>query len=347
MDNELARLPEALATAQRQRDEEQHLREEAESRVLDAQRRRDEEQRLREEAQRLREEEQRLREEAEEVAKTQTLDRYLELCHSLSLAIDVITDRSLTTQGDTTNPVGRIYPRRIIPWDDFPAGQEEIWNLLSEPSFTSQPAFPSQHQVDYVRSLISPISSEHGLCYFERDTVENAVQKLISTVYDNPQLRNRLGLRGAVTFESHTNLGAANDNLSEPFEHMSLTGGSARDIAPAPTTAVRKPRRTAKGKGPRADQFCIYRTSNGANVPATAIEYKAPHKLSRDEVVTGLVSEIQPARDVTNKQGEDFVFASRALAAAVVTQCFSYMIGKGIQYGYVSTPPSPLDLIAG
>ncbi|KAK3933899.1 hypothetical protein QBC46DRAFT_462886 [Diplogelasinospora grovesii] len=51
----------------------------------------------------------------------------------------------------------------------------------------------------------------------------------------------------------------------------------------------------------------------------------------------GLVSEIQPERDVINKDGEDFAFTSRALAAAVVTQLFSYMIGKGIQYGYVST----------
>jgi len=190
-----------------------------------------------------------------------------------------------------------------------------------------------------VRSLIGPISSEHGLRYFERDTVENAVQKLVDAVCENPLLQDRLGLRGTVTFESHTNLGTVDDHLSEPLESMSLTGGSAGDAALATTAAVRKPRRTAKGKGKgnRADQFCIYRTSDGANIPATAIEYKAPHKLSQDEAVTGLASEIQPERDVINKEGEDFAFASKALAAAVVTQLFSYMVGKGIQYGYVCT----------
>ncbi|KXH64102.1 hypothetical protein CNYM01_14385, partial [Colletotrichum nymphaeae SA-01] len=57
----------------------------------------------------------------------------------------------------------------------------------------------------------------------------------------------------------------------------------------------------------------------------------------RDEVVTGLESEIRPERDVINKDGEGFGFASRSLVAAVVTQLFSYMIGKGIQYGYVCT----------
>jgi hypothetical protein len=85
----------------------------------------------------LREEEQRRREEAERIARPQTLMPYLEACHSLSLAIDIVTDRSLTTQGDPTNPVGRVYPQRIIPWDDFPARQEEIWEQLSEPSFST------------------------------------------------------------------------------------------------------------------------------------------------------------------------------------------------------------------
>jgi len=219
MDNEIARLRQALAEAesraseqqhlreeeqrrreeeQRRREEEERRREEAESRMLHEQHLREEEQRRREEEQRRREEEQRRREEAEKVSQPQTLEPYLEACHALSLAIEVVTDRSLTTQGDTTNPVGRIYPRRIVPWDDLPARQEEIWNLLSEASFASQRAFPSQHQLDYVRSLIGPISSEHGLRYFERDTVENAVQKLVDAVCENPLLQDRLGLRGTV-----------------------------------------------------------------------------------------------------------------------------------------------------
>lgn len=75
------------------------------------------------------------REEAERVSQPQTLEHYLEACHSHSLAIDVVTDRSLTTQGDTTNPVGRICPAHIAPWPDFLASQAAIWDQLSEPSF--------------------------------------------------------------------------------------------------------------------------------------------------------------------------------------------------------------------
>ena len=81
----------------------------------------------------------------------------------------------------------------------------------------------------------------------------------------------------------------------------------------------------------------MYRASDSQKVPALAIEYKAPHKLSVDEVVTGLKSEIWPERDVINRDCRGFAFIARALATAVITQLFSYMIGKGIQYGYVCT----------
>lgn len=70
--------------------------------------------------------------------------------------------------------------------------------------------------------------------------------------------------------------------------------------------------------------------SDDRNIPAVAIEYKAPHKLRRGEIVTGLVAEIQPDRDVINQEGEGYVFAARQLTTAVVTQLFSYMIGEGI-----------------
>ncbi|KAK5651304.1 hypothetical protein OQA88_12648 [Cercophora sp. LCS_1] len=363
-DNEIARLRQALAeqqrlhkvterraldeqrrreAAERRALDEQHQREEEQRRCKDERRRRKDEQRRckderrqrkderrqhkderrRREAaecraldeQHQREEEQRRREKAEEAAKTsqpQTLASYLEACNALSLAIEVVTDRFLTTQGNTTNPTGRIYPRRIIPWDDFPARQQKIWDQLSEPSFTSRLAFPSQNQMDFARSLISPISSEQGLRHFEHTTVESAVEKMVSSLYENPLLRDRLGLRGVVKFESHTNLGNTSNSKA----------GTAGGATPKPT---------AKGKGNLADNFCIYRTSDNGGTPTMAIEYKAPHKLSREEVTTGLESEIQPDRDVINKDGEGFAFAAKALAAAVVTQLFSYMIGKRIQ----------------
>ncbi|KAL5589606.1 hypothetical protein FOVSG1_011473 [Fusarium oxysporum f. sp. vasinfectum] len=280
-----------------------------------------------EEEQRLRKEEQRRREAAEKRASASqplSLNSYLETCHTLRLSIDVVTDRSLTTQGDTTNPTGRFYPRRIVPWDAFPTKQEKVWaDLAFSPSFAAQSCFPSRHQLEYVESLLHPISSEIDLRNSERDVVENAVQKLVDATYADLTLRNHLDLNGTLTFESHTNLGIADESLSESMDQVSL--GSR----PSARTSRR---RKARGKGNRADQFCISRTSDGQRFPAVAIEYKAPHKLSRDEVITGLVGEIQPDRDVINQEGEGFEFEARRLITAVVTQLFSYMVGKGTQY---------------
>lgn len=299
--------------------------------LQEEQRLRKEEQRLRKEEHRLREEEQRLRVAAEQRASASlptTLHQYLEICHSLDLSLKVVIDRSLTTQGETTKPAGRLYPRRIIPWDSFANGQEKLWKQISLcPSFLSQAVFPSHHQLEYVRSLLSPISSEIGLRNSERDTVENAVQKLVDAAYKNTSVRKRLGLRGTVTFESHTNLGDIEDSLTEYLEQVSISSTSRN--------RSRWPRR-ARGKGGQADQFCIHHLSNDLRIPASATEYKPPHKLTLGEIVSGLVSEIQPDRDVINQEGEGFTFAARRLTTAVVTQLFSYMVGKGIQYGYIT-----------
>ncbi|KAK3938277.1 hypothetical protein QBC46DRAFT_365611 [Diplogelasinospora grovesii] len=201
---------------------------------------------------------------------------------------------------DTTKPTGRLFPRRIIRWDDF----------LTDQVFCSQPAFPSQHQLEYVKSLLKPISSEVGLRDFERDVVENAVRKLVDAVHYDP---------GTATFESYTNLG---DPVSEPMERMFI--GSGGTGAAMSVSAPRPLALKARGKGNRADQFCIYRTSDGRRFPALAIEYKAPETERRRSC--------HGSRD-----GDDSAFAARYLAAAVITQLFSYMIGKGIQYGYICT----------
>ncbi|RTE70912.1 hypothetical protein BHE90_014686 [Fusarium euwallaceae] len=316
-----------LEEERRQLEEERHQRQEAESRA------KQNEQLARQNEQLARQNEQ-----LAIASRLQTVQQYLEACHALDISARVITAASYTTQGNTTEPVGRIFPRRIVPWDDFAAQQEDIWDALSASnSFFSNTTFPSQHQMEYVRSLLRPISSEIGLQNFESNIVESAVERLIQAASTDALLRRQLGIRGTVTFESHTNLGDDQDGISESMEQMSLGSNDAPSVATPNPRAAPRARRKARGKGNRADQFCIYRTSDGQNFPSVAIEYKAPHKLSVDEVVTGLESAIEPERDVINQDGEGFPFFARRLAAAVVTQLFSYMIGKGIQYGYVCT----------
>ena len=297
--------------------------------------------RLLQEAEQKRKEEQRKREEAERRAKRAeelaiesqplTLPQYLNACHSIDLAIEVVTDCSLTTQGPTTNPTGRLYPKQIIPWDEFPILQAETWDQLSiSSSFSSQQLFPSLHQLQYVKSSLHPISSEDGLRYVARDAVENAVERLVKEAFNDLSVRNAVGLDGTIIFESHLNLGNSTDSAPESREKSGQ--GDAH-----PKTPARKLHHKAKGKVGRPDQFCIYKTLDGRSVAALAIEYKPPHKLTIDEVAKGLEAEIHLDRDVINQDGKGFAFHARRLSAAVITQLFSYMINKGIQYGYVCT----------
>ncbi|KAI1823894.1 hypothetical protein F4861DRAFT_539495, partial [Xylaria intraflava] len=248
---------------------------------------------------------------AEKGSRPQTLQQYLEACHSLSLAIRVETNQALTTQGSTTDPVGRVFPRRIVPWDEYPTHQENIWGLLDDLSFCSDALFPSSHQLEYVATLNRYITSEIDLRHFARDTVEIAVQKLFDAAVGDDQLRARLDLEGSVTFENHTNREADVDPITQD------------DIYTTPP-ARKWPRKAKMGRAGPVDQYCVYQKYNGQNIPALAIEYKAPHKLTRDEVVDEV-------------DGNGFTFASRALVAAVITQLFAYMVDKCIYYGYVYT----------
>jgi hypothetical protein len=294
-------------------------------------------------------EEQRRREAAEadaQQSQPKDLIEYLEACHSFSLTLEVITDATLTTQGDTTKPAGRLFPQRIVPWDDFPTQQEKIWEKLSiNPSFNSQRVYPSAHQLEYVRKYLDPISSELGLRHFARETVENPVRTLIQEVYRDDQLREQLQLQGTMMFESHTNLPQPSEtSIDEEMEQMSITepntshtGNRAKDKV---EQGGKKSKQLSAGGAGRkrtgtADQFCIYQLSDGQRVPVVSIEYKPPHKLPLAQIIAGLKGEIRPAEEVINKEGDDFDFLSKSLVAAVITQLFSYMIRKGIQWGYV------------
>ncbi|OAQ60414.1 serine threonine protein kinase [Purpureocillium lilacinum] len=210
-EHEATRLLHLLEEAKSQLSQEQRRREEADRRFREEQQRREEERQRREEADRQREEADRQREEAVAVAaaaRPQTIPDYLEACHQLSLAIDIVTDKTLTTQGEPTKPAGRKFPQQIIPWDNFAASQEETWSrLAADNAFFTNTIYPSANQVDYIASLNRPISSELDLRNFERDTVENAVQILLDQICGNQRLRNNLDIQGTVMFKNHTNLG--------------------------------------------------------------------------------------------------------------------------------------------
>ncbi|DAA73576.1 TPA_exp: Uncharacterized protein A8136_4605 [Trichophyton benhamiae CBS 112371] len=334
MEKQIQELLARAEAAERQQQEERRLREEE-------QRRREKAERLHQEAERLHQEEQRRREEAEAQLQPVPLPAFLQSCHELLLSINIVTDPTKTTKGPVTKPANRRVPSRMLIWDTFAEEQATVWEKLYEhPSFLEEKLFPSEHQLEYVRQFISPITSEMDLRYFERETVENHVRIIIDRITEHEDLKTALGLRGSVTFESHTNLGATKKKPIQREEARStlIDAAAAAETGPpaAASQGSNSQTREAITRG-QADRFCIYRQEGDEHVPAIAIEYKAPHKLMQTEIATGLTQEIQPARDVIDKESDDTEFYCKRLVAAVITQLFSYMVLKGVRYGYVCT----------
>lgn len=300
-----------------------------------------------EEAERRQEEERRAKEEAERRLQPNSLVCLLDHCHKyLSKEIRVETDATLTTQGNVTDPVNRLFPKRIVPWLDFPQTQEEIWNKFERAvGFTSRPLFPSDNQLDYVATNIQnrPIYSEATLRNFERDTVDNFVEKIIEALRGDETLQQEFGIEGRVAFYDRTN----STSLDDSMEQMHL------DNAPHQPTNTDRGRGRRKGRGKqmgrsqtrahpgrrrnrRADQFCVHVGADERQIPVYAVEFKAPHKLTVAELVAGL-HEMDLARDVIDQEGDTFEFHTTRLVAAVVTQIFSYMHDLGVQNGCIRT----------
>ena len=317
--------------------------------IAELRRQLEEERKAREEAERREGEEREAREEAELRVRPNTLFRLLDRCHNyLSQAIRVETDATLTTQGDATDPVNRLYPKRIVPWVDFPKLQEQVWRKFDRtPAFTSRALFPSDTQIDYVATNIQnrPIYSEASLRNFERDTVDNFVEMVIEALRDDELLQHEFGIQGRVTFYDRAN--PSEFLLENSLEQMNL-----QDVqTPKRPTNTRHGRGRGRGGGAaqgrkrvgtarrrnrRADQFCVHLVAGERQIPVYAVEFKAPHKVTIPELVAGL-HQIDLTRDVIDQQGDTFEFYATRLVAAVVTQIFSYMIDSGVRYGYICT----------
>ena len=150
-------------------------------------------------------EERRRREDAERAAASatkQNLLDFLEGCHALSSVIKPITDSSSATGGSTTTPTDRFYPQRILPWNDFPTLQRSVWDQLAKLSFCDRQVFPSHNDLNYVRSVIDPITSEDDLRYVVRLAVENMAKNICDEIGKDEQTRTAIDMKGKISFEN-------------------------------------------------------------------------------------------------------------------------------------------------
>lgn len=291
--------------------------------LAEAQRKQEVAERRQQEEQRLREEEQRRRELAEQVAGEQNLAHFLESCHTFCKKIRPVDDPGSVTRGFTTDPASSLFPQTIALWDDFGERQQRTWTLLGDIDELWHTAlYPSIAACKSIEAIFDPIGSEDDLRFLQRLTVDNMVKEMYNALMRNYELAPSLLGHGQISFENPASFrGAEMSTLSDTMGDLAIRG-----------TSGQQPRNT------RADQFCVLWREDGSVRPLIAIEYKAPHKLTIEEICTGLQSEIQPERDVIGQdESNSFVLLCRRLLAAVITQLFSYMIDKCVRYGYVCT----------
>ena len=288
------------------------------------------------------------REEADQatkrVQKTNLLE-FLDGVHvHLSRSICVEPNPHWTTKGDITDPTGKVCPKSFRKWEDFDECQQRMWDkvVATGDAFSSARTFKSVHYLEEegpdVRS--KKIGSEKTLEYIERLTLETHVESLLKHLSKCDSKANKLGLRGDIVFENHENtLSKDYDETEQRLDELSL-------VTPAKKPEISKPiERFRPGGASHPDAFCVYQRKDQKRVPLAAVELKPPHKLPLSILEAG-VRDMDPLKEVVNrvtipleKQDPAGYFSYRAdrLAAAAITQTFSYMIANGLEYGYLGT----------
>lgn len=253
--------------------------------------------------------------------------------------MSVQTDKSLSTQGSTTSPKGKCCPTVIRPWKDFPVIRQrsfdEVYDTLHPPNDTSPRLFsPLLHIEELGRTMPGrKIASEDDLKLCQHSIVENFVADVFSVLAANHQDGESWALGQAVVFENHTN--TLSDMAEDVQDRLQLSNPS--------TIPHRTPRPI------HADQICVYKNENDQIDLLFIIEYKAPHKLTKEVLrvelrVMNVPEEVIHRPTIPTDPFEKFNYNADKLVAAAVTQTYSYMLESGAEYSCIITGEAMVSL---
>ena len=298
-------------------------------------------QRFREVVKRVKEAEQRAKD-AERQVEPNSLPGLLKGCHKLSQALRVQT-KVIWTQGDATTPVTRLFPKRILPWSEFPRLQEKIWDKLNrDRTFIRKRLFQNNNFLDQIHTYFRRhlIFSEESLRYFQRDTIERFVDDILDALVQDNTLSREFRLEGRVIFQGMPIPEELTERpIDDAMRNIQLHDSLPQQHRPVPVRGIgtnAQGNSLERRRNPRADQFCVHVAADQQRIPAYAVEFKALHKLTIADLIAGL-HEMELEQDVIDKDGDTFEFHARHLVAAVITQLFSYMVDSGVRNGYICT----------
>ncbi|KAF4123991.1 hypothetical protein GMORB2_5707 [Geosmithia morbida] len=280
--------------------------------------RRNEEQARRNEEQARRNEEQARREneQLQNFRRDTTLEEYLTACQEHILSkVHLVTDGYLTTRAPSTSPTRKNCPLLLKPWADFLSIQADMIERIDRIIPRHEQLFESVDFLERMGKRISElrVKDEASLVTVQHNTMEVPIRIILSRLYDFRHQDNSLTIPKGVDFQTTVS------NLRGPTD--------TRDTV----------KRDAKL---RTDQICVFRNSTQRDI-AYIIEYKAPHKLHTQHLEQGLrrmniVDEVVNKETIPTAKAEKFKHYAERLTAAAITQTYHYMLGAGLEYGYLT-----------
>lgn len=150
---------------------------------------------------------------------------------------------------------------------------------------------------------------------YERFGVENHVRDIIAALCERPAARDEFHLSDRVSFDNHANA------LDPP------------QVDPS------QPRQSSTSRRSRPDQFCIRRGTSETIL--TTVEYKPPHKLSVENIRSGLRpmdfwKEVVAPDSVPTEEPEKLRYNAARLTGSALVQEFHVMIQEGLEYSYLT-----------
>ncbi|PWY66093.1 hypothetical protein BO70DRAFT_366579 [Aspergillus heteromorphus CBS 117.55] len=279
----------------------------------------EESQRQAEESQRQAEKE---RDQGHEQTRQSTFGELIRHCHNLFSRPLRTEDPSRSTTGQIPAPTGKCCPLQLLPWTDCVIRQQEIYRSVCnylEPSGqdAKQLFIPRLVLEGFGQELRRPISSEQDLVIYEHFSVENLVRDIIAALCKIPAARDEFQLSDGVSFDNHANA------LNPP----------ATDLSQLKQLSTSRPS--------RPDLFCIRRVGDNSESILITVEYKPPHKLSVENLRSGLRpmrfwEEVVAPDSIPTQEPEKLRYNAARLTGSALVQEFYVMIQKGLEYSYIT-----------
>ena len=338
-----------LERLERLLEEERKLRQQAEIQAEDAQRRAEDERR-RAEDERDRAEDARYRAEdaqrrveaANERLQSTTFGEFLRACHeNFHNAFAVETDKRFRTKGSMTNVKDKYFPKSLREWEDYPEMHlqlfDQVYGFFHPPDQQPPRLFNS---ITFCEELgrdlgLRKIASEADLQSYERTALETMVTRVINQLCEIETAQAQFNLEQGISFENHVN--ALSDVAEEVQQYLNIRTPRA---SPEPVSSSES-ETEKKRKKTRADQFCVYRNVEDVRKLLFLVEYKPPHKISKDNLQAGFrpmdIEETLRMATIPTELEAKLQYNADQLIAAVATQTFHYMIENGLEYSYITT----------